>query len=104
VNPNSPSAQRLIQEVQQAARAKGEQLSILMTSTETEIDAAFASVSELAAGALLVGADPFLSGRREQLVALAEFHAAEARSRAAQLTERCRWGGLNTAFDAAFAA
>src|SRR3954451_24030874 len=75
VNPNGPRTERVIQEVQQAARAKGVQLSILKASTETEIDAAFASLKELAAGALLVGADPFLSNRREQLVALASRHA-----------------------------
>jgi ABC-type uncharacterized transport system substrate-binding protein len=75
VNPNSQSAERVIQEVQQAARAKGVQLSVLKASTESEIDAAFASLVELGAGALLVGADPFLSGRREQLVALASRHA-----------------------------
>jgi len=57
VNPNSPSAERVIQEVQQAARAKGVQLSILKASTENEIDAAFGSLNQLTAGALLVGAD-----------------------------------------------
>jgi len=75
VNPTNSSAERVIQEVQQAARAKGVQLSILKASTENEIDAAFGSLNELAAGALLVGADPFLSGRREQLVALASRRA-----------------------------
>jgi len=75
VNPNSSSAERVIHYVQQAARAKGVQLSILKASTESEIDAAFASLIEGPAGALLVGADPFLSGRREQLVALASRHA-----------------------------
>jgi ABC-type uncharacterized transport system substrate-binding protein len=75
VNPNSLSAERVIQEVQQAARAKGVRLSILKAGTESEIDAAFASLHELAAGALLVGADAFLSNRREQIVALASRHA-----------------------------
>src|SRR3954451_8135272 len=74
VNPNSSSAERVIHDVQQAARAKGVQLSILKASTDTEINAAFASLIEGPAGALLVGADPFLSGRREQLVALASRH------------------------------
>src|SRR3954454_24354489 len=74
VNPNSSSAERVIHDVQQAARAKGVQLSILKASTESEIDAAFASLIKLPAGALLVSADPFLSGRREQLVALASRH------------------------------
>ena len=75
VNPNSPTAERVIQEVQQAARAKGVQLNVLKASSETEIDAAFASVVQLHAGALVVSADPVLSNRRDQLVALASRHA-----------------------------
>ena len=75
VNPNSSTAERAIQEVQQAARAKGVQLHVLKASSESEIDTAFASLVQLHAGALVVGADPFLSSRREQLVALASRHA-----------------------------
>ena len=78
VNQNSPSAERLIGDVQEAARAKGVQLPILRASTESEIDAAFASLIELHAGGLVVAADPFLSNRREQLVALAARHAVPA--------------------------
>jgi ABC-type uncharacterized transport system substrate-binding protein len=78
VNPNSPNAERIIRDVQQAAQAKGVQLPILKASTETEIDAAFTSLIELAAGALLVAGDPFLSSRREQFVALASRHAVPA--------------------------
>src|SRR5438045_1289615 len=78
VNPNNSVAERGIQEVQQAARAKGVQLPILKAGTESEIDAAFASLVQLQAGALLVSADPFLTGRREQLVALAARHAVPA--------------------------
>ena len=44
VNPNSQSAERVIQDVQQAARAKGVQLYVLKASTESEIDTAFASL------------------------------------------------------------
>jgi len=75
VNPNTESAERVIQEVQQAARAKGVQLHVLKASIETEIDAAFASVVQLHAGALVVSPDPILSNRRDQLVALASRHA-----------------------------
>jgi putative tryptophan/tyrosine transport system substrate-binding protein len=57
---------------------KGVQLPILKAGTESEIDAAFASLVQLHAGALLVAADPFLSSRREQLVALASRHAVPA--------------------------
>ena len=48
------------------------------TSSESEIDAAFATVVQRHASALVVGTDPFLSSRREQLVALASRHAVPA--------------------------
>src|SRR5437868_14131815 len=57
---------------------KGLQLHVLKASSESEIDTAFASVVQLHAGALVVGADPFLTGRREQLVALASRHAVSS--------------------------
>jgi putative tryptophan/tyrosine transport system substrate-binding protein len=78
VNPNNPSAERTMRDVQEAARAKGVQLLILKAGTESEIDAAFASCVQLHAGALLVGSDPFFNSRREQLVALASRHAVPA--------------------------
>ena len=64
--------------MQEAARAKGVQLPILKAGTESEIDAAFATLVQLHAGALVVGADPFFNSRREQLVALASRHAVPA--------------------------
>jgi putative tryptophan/tyrosine transport system substrate-binding protein len=75
VNPNSPSTKRVMQDLQEAARVKGVQLPILKAATESEIDAAFATLVELPAGALVVGNDPFFTGRYEQLVALASRHA-----------------------------
>ena len=51
------------------------QLPILKAATESEIDAAFASLVELHDGALLIGPDPFFNDRREQLVALASRYA-----------------------------
>jgi putative ABC transport system substrate-binding protein len=74
VNPNSSTAERIIRDVQEAARTKGLQLHVLKASSESEIDTAFASLVQQHAGALVVGADPFLSSRREQLVALASRH------------------------------
>jgi putative tryptophan/tyrosine transport system substrate-binding protein len=78
VNPNNSTAERVIQEVQQAARAKGVQLHVLKASSESEIDTAFASLVQLHADALVVGADPFLTSRRERLVPLASRHAVPA--------------------------
>jgi len=57
--------------VQEAARAKGVKLAVLKAGTESEIDAAFASLVQLQAGALVVDPDAFMKSRREQLVALA---------------------------------
>ena len=78
VNPNISNAERVIRDVQEAARTKGLQLHVLKAGSESEIDTAFASVVQLHAGALVVSADPFLSSRREQLVALASRHAVPA--------------------------
>jgi putative tryptophan/tyrosine transport system substrate-binding protein len=75
VNPNNANVERVIRDVQEAARTKGLQLHVLKASSESEIDTAFASLVQLHAGALVVGADPFLSTRRERLVALASRHA-----------------------------
>jgi len=78
VNPNSADAERQTRDVEEAARAKGVQLIILKAGTESEIDAAFASLVQLHAGALLVGADPFFNSRREKLVALSARFAVPA--------------------------
>jgi ABC-type uncharacterized transport system substrate-binding protein len=74
----NPGSESMIRELQDAARAKGVQLQILKASSESEIDAAFASLGQLQAGALIVAADPFFEIRREQLMALAAHHAVPA--------------------------
>src|SRR5262249_26446938 len=68
----------VIQDAQAAARAKGLQLPILRASTESEIDAAFATLIQLHAGALFVAGDALFLNRREQIVALAARHAVPA--------------------------
>jgi putative ABC transport system substrate-binding protein len=78
VNPNNPSAEHLIGDMQEAARAKGVHLRILKAGIESEIDAAFISVAQLHAGGLVVSGDPFYSSRRDQLVALASRHTVPA--------------------------
>jgi putative ABC transport system substrate-binding protein len=78
VNPSSPAAERDIRHLQEAARAKGVELQVLKAATESEIDAAFASLVELHAGALVVVGDSFFNSRREQLLALASRHAVPA--------------------------
>jgi putative ABC transport system substrate-binding protein len=78
VNPSNSGSERMMRDVQEAARAKGVELLILKADSESEIDAAFASLVQGRAGALLVATTPFLNSRREQLVALAARHAVPA--------------------------
>jgi len=75
VNPTNPQSERIMKDVQEAARAKRVQLSVQKAGTESEIDAAFASLTQLQAGPLIIGADAFFTVQREQLVALASRYA-----------------------------
>jgi putative ABC transport system substrate-binding protein len=77
VNQNS-HPERIIQDLQEAARAKGVQLQILKAGAEGEFESAFALLVQSRAGALLVANDPFWFGRRDQLVALAGRYAVPA--------------------------
>ena len=67
-NPTSPDAVPEIRDVQAAAQAMGLELRIFNATTPGEIDAAFAALAQQRPDALLVGSDPFLLVRREQLV------------------------------------
>jgi putative tryptophan/tyrosine transport system substrate-binding protein len=78
LNPTNPDADLQRRDVQAAATAIGQQLRILNASTEGDFDAAFASLVEQRADALLVGNDVFFTNRREQIVALAARHAVPA--------------------------
>jgi putative ABC transport system substrate-binding protein len=80
VNPDQPDpeAKNDAAGVAAAARAVGEQISMLNASSERDIDSAFTTMVEQGAGALLVMADPFFFSRHQQLVALAARHAIPA--------------------------
>ena len=75
VSANDRTAERTGRDMHEAARAKGVQLQILKVGTPSEINAAFTSLLEVQAGALLVAGDPFFDTQREQLVGLASRHA-----------------------------
>jgi putative ABC transport system substrate-binding protein len=78
VNPTSPTAETTPIDLQAAARALGLEIHIVNASTERDIDTAFATIVQRGASALLVSADPFFVGRRDQLVALAARHVLPA--------------------------
>jgi len=78
VNPSNGYSEPMIRDVQEAAGAKGVQLKIVKASTESEIDAAFATLVQRHAGGLLLPSDAFFNSRLDQLVALAARHAVPA--------------------------
>jgi putative ABC transport system substrate-binding protein len=77
-NPNNPNAEDHLDDIQAAARTIGQQIDVVRASSEGEIDAAFAGLSQRRDGALLVADDPLFSLRRDQIVALAARHAVPA--------------------------
>ena len=79
VNPSNPATTEAeTRSLRDAARSRGLQMHVLGASSESEIDAAFRTLVQFRAGALVVGADPFFEIRRDQIVALAARHAVPA--------------------------
>jgi ABC-type uncharacterized transport system substrate-binding protein len=80
VNPSypDPEAKFDMQATETAAQAIGQKINILNASNEREIDTAFSTLVQRGDDALLVMADPFFNGRREQLVALAAYNKIPA--------------------------
>jgi len=73
-NPNNPNAEDHLTDIQNAARAIGQQLDVFHASSESDIDAAFANLRHRD-GALLVADDPFFGLHRDQIVGLANRNA-----------------------------
>jgi putative ABC transport system substrate-binding protein len=78
LNPSYTDVDFQSKDIEEAARTLGLQLRVVDASSERDIDAAFASLVQQRAGALLVQGDPFFNSRREQIVALAARHALPA--------------------------
>ncbi len=78
VNPNFPSTERNVKEVETAAGSLGLEIVLLKASSKSSIEAAFASMREKRVGALLVGSDPFFNSSRDQIVALVARNALPA--------------------------
>jgi ABC-type uncharacterized transport system substrate-binding protein len=79
VNPTSSIfAEFFSRAMQQAARTLGLELHVLHASTDRDFEAAFGSVLQLRAGALVISPDGFFNTRSEQLAALSLRHAVPA--------------------------
>ena len=73
-NPSDPDDSSQRADVQDAARRLNLKLVVMNASTEREIDASFATFAQQQVGAVVVGSDPFLVSRREQIIGLAARH------------------------------
>jgi putative ABC transport system substrate-binding protein len=78
INPSYASANSQVEQVQTAARSLGLQLHVRNASNDRDLAAAVESLVQAGAGALMVGADPFLASQRDGLVALAAKHRLPA--------------------------
>ena len=72
VNPGNRSvAETQSRDMQAAARILGLQVHVLNASSESDITAAFATLVQLRAGALVIGSDSYFNSRSEQFAELA---------------------------------
>jgi putative ABC transport system substrate-binding protein len=74
-DPNFSELATETREIEIAANAMGLRITVIKAGNEREIDTAFSNLAKLGAGALLVGAGPFMNSRRSQLIGLAALHA-----------------------------
>jgi putative ABC transport system substrate-binding protein len=79
VNPANPTVTETTTKAMQAAAPSfGVELHVLNASTERDFDGVFAKLTQLRAGGLVIGQDPFFASQREQLAALTVRHAVPA--------------------------
>jgi putative ABC transport system substrate-binding protein len=70
INPTNPNAETQSKSMEQAALKLGLKLHVLNASTERDLDAVFARLGELQAGALIIGHDVLFNAQARQLGAL----------------------------------
>jgi tripartite-type tricarboxylate transporter receptor subunit TctC/ABC-type uncharacterized transport system substrate-binding protein len=78
VNPTNPEAEYHSKDALTAAATLGIRIPMLNASTEHEIDEAFATLTKLSAGGLVVAVDPFFDSQRNRIVELCARHAMPA--------------------------
>jgi putative ABC transport system substrate-binding protein len=78
VDPNSAESQNQSTGAQEAARALGQQVIAVNAATADEIDAAFGTLVQRGAGALLVSGSPSFGSQRNRIAALCARHSLPA--------------------------
>jgi putative ABC transport system substrate-binding protein len=77
-NPTRPGVDVQLAQAQQAARVLGLPLHILRASSERDLEAAFVTLVQLRAGALMITADGLFADRLDQIAALARRYSVPA--------------------------
>jgi putative ABC transport system substrate-binding protein len=77
-NPNSRDAVEESRDVQNAAKASGQELIVVPATSDRDFEAAFASIVQNRAGVLLISTDAFLFQSTDRLIALAAQHRIPA--------------------------
>lgn len=91
INPDNSNARAVTEEVRAAASTLNVGIEVVGASDPSGIDTAFAELSRSRVDALMLGADPFFFGRRQQLVTLAARYGIPAIYNAREYVEA---GGL----------
>lgn len=73
-NTNLPGSEIQLRDVEEAARILQLQTVVINASTDSRIDAGFATIMQRRADAIFVAAEPFLSSRHDRIIALAAQH------------------------------
>jgi tripartite-type tricarboxylate transporter receptor subunit TctC/ABC-type uncharacterized transport system substrate-binding protein len=74
VNPTNPESEYRLKDALTAAVTLGIQVPVLNASTERDIGEAFATLTKLGAGGLVVAADPFFDSQRNRIAELSARH------------------------------
>jgi putative ABC transport system substrate-binding protein len=92
VNPDSPAlSEPTTKDAQAAARTLGVNIHVLHAKTALDFEMVFATLVQLRAGGLVIGADTIFTGRAQELAALALRHRVPAIYQYPEFTEA---GGL----------
>jgi putative ABC transport system substrate-binding protein len=78
VNPGNPNTETLSKSMPEAAQTLGVELHLAAAENDNELDNAFATLSSLRVGAVIIGNDPFFNSRSERLAELALHHSLPA--------------------------